>query len=121
MALVAYRSIQPLLQNSFWGIHVLIIATGHHGVSLFSLVSSHPGLATQDQFLLLEFLAFHKAQPGRDILRINFAVLVKTVHVALLPDNVLNGSGLFPKTQLKTLLFQISFWVRMDLFDALNF
>lgn len=41
MALVAYRSTQPLLQNSFWGIHVLIIATGHHGVSLFSLVSSH--------------------------------------------------------------------------------
>lgn len=123
MALVAYRSTQPLLQNSFWGIHVLIIATGHHGVSLCSLISSHPGLdsATQDQFLLLEFLASHKAQPSRDILRINFAVLVKTVHVALLPDNVLNGSGLFPKTQLKTLLSQISFWVRMDLFDALNF
>lgn len=77
--------------------------------------------ATQDQFLLLEFLAFHKAQPSRDILRINFAVLVETVYVALLPDNVLNDSGLFPKTQLKTLLSQISFWVRMDLFDALSF
>lgn len=47
--------------------------------------------------------------------------MVKTVHVALLPDNVLNGSGLFPKTQPKTLLSQIPFWVRMDLFDALNF
>lgn len=77
--------------------------------------------ATQDQFLLSEFLAFHKAQPSRDILRINFAVLVKTVHVALLPDNVLNGSGFSSKTQLKTLLSQIPFWVRMDLFDALNF
>lgn len=33
----------------------------------------------------------------------------------------LNDSGLFPKTQLKTFLSQISFWGLMDLSDALNF
>lgn len=65
--------------------------------------------ATQDQFLLSEFLAFHKAQPSRDILRINFAVLVKTVHVALLPDNVLNGSGFFSQDSAENPPFPDSF------------
>lgn len=81
---------------------------GCHYLTWLAAVLVSLDSATQDQFLLLEFLAFHKAQPSRDILRINFAVLVETVYVALLPDNVLNDSGLFPKTQLKTLLSQIS-------------